>query len=175
MRNVITQISELPKKIFTPIRGQGAWLLRVAVLWLITGGVYYIIEGFWRTRTNGGWANITMLFIGGLCGVIIAILNENPKFRKKKMLVKALYGMAILVVIEFISGYIMNIWLGLGIWDYSSRPFNFMGQVSLLYAVLWFLLTPTIIWFDDVLRRRIWNDGEKYPWHQNYLELVKLK
>jgi uncharacterized membrane protein len=151
------------------------WLLRAFWLWLITGGVYYSVEGIWRICSNGGWANIVMAPIGGLCGVLIAIMNENPRFIRKKMVLKAAYGMAVLVVVEFVSGYIMNIKLGMDIWDYSRMPMNFMGQICLPFAALWFLFTPFIIWFDDFVRRTLWNEGEKYPWYLNYVKLFTLK
>jgi len=148
------------------------WLVRVMWLWLITGGVYFIVEGLWRIGSNGGWANVTMIPVGGLCGVLIGMMNENPKFARKKMWVQALYGMAVLVVVEFAGGYVMNIVLGMNIWDYSGRPFNFMGQICLPYALLWYLFTPFIIWFDDFIRLKLWNDGEKYSWYVNYNKLV---
>jgi len=154
---------------------QKTWLVHVFWLWLITGGVYYIIEGLWHIPTNGGWGNIAMAPIGGLCGVLIGMMNENTKFARKKMIVQAVYGAALLVLIEFICGYIMNIVLGMNVWDYSALPFNFMGQISLRFAILWFLFTPFIIWFDDFLRHRLWNEGKKYPWYQNYIKLIKLQ
>ncbi len=39
---------------------------KYVVLLILMGNVYYVMEGFWR-----GWTNIVMLFIGGLCGLII--------------------------------------------------------------------------------------------------------
>ena len=168
-------MNTIVSKLFTPVKANRNWLLRAFWLWFITGGVYYIIEGLWRVRSNGGWANIAMLPVGGLCGVLIGIMNENPKFARKKMVLQAVYGMAVLVVIEFVSGYIMNIVLGMNVWDYSNRPFNFMGQICLAYAALWFLFTPFIIWFDDFLRNRLWNDGEKYPWYKNYVKLFRFR
>lgn len=53
---------------------------------------------------------------------------------------QCLIGTLITLVIEFVSGYILNIKLGLDIWDYSSIPFNLMGQICLPYGILWFFL-----------------------------------
>jgi len=175
MSAILAKLAIAPKKIYGVTKEHSHWLMRVFSLWLITGGVYFIIEGLWRIRVGGGWANIAMLPVGGLCGVLIMIFNENPKFARKKMVVKALYGMAILLFVEFISGYIMNVRLGMNIWDYSNRAFNFMGQISLAYAVLWFFFTPFIIWFDDRVCLRLWNEGEKYRWYDNYIKLFRLK
>ena len=35
----------------------------------------------------------------------------------------------IITAVEFTSGLILNVWLGLGIWDYSNMPFNILGQI----------------------------------------------
>ncbi|MCL2702587.1 MAG: putative ABC transporter permease [Defluviitaleaceae bacterium] len=175
MSGVIGKLTLIPKKLFEPLRRRRNWLLHTFGLWLIAGGCYYVIEGIWRICSNGGWANITMLPVGGLCGVLIGIMNQNPKFARKKMVLQAVYGMAVLVVVEFVCGYIMNIRMGLNIWDYSSRPLNFMGQICLAYAALWFLFTPFIIWFDDYVRFKIWDEGERYSWYTNYVKLFTLK
>lgn len=150
-------------------------LLRVFWLWFICGCVYYFIEGVWHIRGSGGWANIVMMPIGGLCGVLIGLMNENPKYNGKKMLVQSLYGMAIVVVVEFVTGYILNILLKQNIWDYSGLPFNVMGQVALPFAFLWFLLTPMAIWFDDYVRYKLWGEGRAYPFFLNYRELLTLR
>ena len=149
------------------------WVQKAFWLWLIPGMVYYLVEGVWRIGSNGGWANIAMMPIGGLCGVLVGMMNENPKFMKKKMVLQALYGMATVIVVEFVSGCFLNVILKLNIWDYSSLPFNVMGQICLPFAFLWFVLSPFIIWFDDFLRCKLWDEGAPYPVYKNYVRLVK--
>ena len=180
MSQIISKLVRGPRMLFqkkqvASEKSQAGWLPRVLLLWAITGGVYYLIEGLWHIGTNGGWANIVMAPIGGFCGVLVGIMNENPRFARKKMILQALYGAAVLVVVEFISGFIMNIMLGLNIWDYSTMAFNFMGQISLFFVLLWFLLVPFIIWFDDLLRHKLWDQGERYPWYQNYVKLFTFR
>ena len=61
---------------------------------------------------------------------------------------------------EFIAGCILNLWLGLGIWDYSNVPFNILGQVCLAFSGVWFALSIfAIILFDWI--RYIVEGGEK--------------
>lgn len=151
------------------------WLLRAFWLWLITGAVYFFIEGLWRIHSNGGWANIIMMPIGGLCGVLVGVMNENPKYCKKKMALQSLYGMACVVVVEFACGMILNVALKMDMWDYSKLPVNVLGQICLPFAILWFLLTPFIIWFDDYLRYKLWGEGKPYRWYANYIELITGK
>ncbi len=104
--------------------------MRKPLLWLILDGlVYYAIEGIWHIPTNGGWANVLMLPVGRF----------------------VFLGALIVLIVEFVSGCILNIWLGMGIWDYSNIPFNILGQVCLLYGMLWILLMPFAIWLEDKL------------------------
>lgn len=60
----------------------------------------------------------------------------------------------IVTAMELAAGLVLNVWLGLGIWDYSDLPYNLFGQVCLLYMNLWFLLSLPAILLDDWLRWR---------------------
>lgn len=66
-----------------------------------------------------------------------------------------------ITAIEFLSGYILNIVLGLGIWDYSNMPFNIIGQICLPFTVAWYILSLLAIVLDDHLR--YWIFGEEKP------------
>ena len=59
------------------------------------------------------------------------------------------------------AGLILNVWLGLGVWDYSALPGNLWGQICPEYAVLWVPLSAAAIVVDDWLRYWIW--GEERP------------
>lgn len=126
------------------------------ILIFIMGALYMVLEGIWR-----GWTHISMLFVGGICAFLIGRLNEHPEFYDKKMWQECLIGTFIILTLEFISGIILNVWLGLGIWDYSNVPFNLCGQICLPYALLWFILVPACIYVDDYLRYKMF--GEKKP------------
>ena len=74
-------------------------------------------------------------------------------------------GGLIVTVMEFIAGCILNIWLGLGIWDYSQMPFNVLGQICLPYTLLWILLSAACIVVDDWLRYLMKMNGKpEYIW-----------
>ena len=47
----------------------------------------------------------------------------------------------IITAVELCSGVLLNTVLGLRVWDYSMRPFNFMGQICIGYTFLWFALS----------------------------------
>lgn len=146
-------------------------LYRLAVLWLVLGMCYVTVELFWR-----GITYLPMIFVGGLCGLCIGLLNQHPVFCDRRVWQQALIGTAVTLAIEYVSGYILNIRLGLHIWDYSRLPLNINGQICLLYAGLWFLFMPFAIYLDDWLRWKLYD--ELHPpggLLHNYIELFTGK
>lgn len=148
--------------------------LKVLVLWFLLGSAYFVIEGIWHIP-SGGYANIIMLPIGGLCGICIGAINQIPKFYNMKILYQSIISTIIILGVEFLSGCILNIWLGLGIWDYTDLPLNILGQVCPLYGILWFLLSPLAIWLEDYLRYKLWDEGEYYTISSIYGDLITFK
>ena len=122
------------------------YLIKEIILLLIFGITYCGIEILYRGRTH-----ISMLFVGGLCAVLIGMINEiTPKMN---IFLQMFIGAVIVTIIEFISGYIINIMLGLNVWDYSNLMFNYKGQISLLFTIIWFFLSVPVIYLDDKLRK----------------------
>ena len=64
----------------------------------------------------------------------------NKRFAKQKLAVRALGGALIITLVELICGCIVNLKLGLDVWDYSHIPLNLFGQICLPFTLLWFLL-----------------------------------
>jgi uncharacterized membrane protein len=79
-----------------------------------------------------------MTFAGGISFLILYIINNS--YKKMPLLLKSLLGGAAITVVEFISGVIVNMKMNLAVWNYSDRKFNLLGQICLLYSVLWVLL-----------------------------------
>lgn len=119
-----------------------------SILFFIYGFMYYISEVLYR-----GYSHWSMFFLGGLCGVIIGLLNEKNK--TISVLKQGIYGALIVTILEFIIGYIVNILLGWNIWDYSNVPFNFLGQICLPFTIIWFILSVFCIYLDDFLREKL--------------------
>ena len=118
------------------------------IIFLVFGISYYLLEILWR-----GYSHWTMIIVGGLCGLLIGLINEiTPKMNT---ILQMLLGSVIVTIIEFVTGYIINIKLDLNIWDYSNLKFNILGQVSLLFSVLWFFLSYIVIKLDDCIRDNI--------------------
>ena len=99
-----------------------------------------------------------MFLVGGICFILIGLINEiTPKIALLKQM-----GMSAIIItlIEFISGCILNIWLGLNIWDYTDEPFNLLGQINLKHSLYWFLLSSVGIIIDDYIRYLLFGDDK---------------
>lgn len=121
-------------------------------LYLFGGIVYYILEVLWR-----GYTHWSMGVLGGICFIFVGLLNEIYTWDMalvSQMVVSSL----IITISEFICGVIVNLWLGLDVWDYSLLPYNFMGQICLFYSNLWFVLSLPGILLDDYLRYLYFNE-----------------
>ncbi len=129
--------------------------IKVAVLLIIGGLIYCGLEIAWRGHTH--W---TMGVVGGICFVLIGGINEwfpwtMPLYQQ------GLIGAGIVTAAELVAGLILNVLLGLDIWDYSTMPLNFMGQICLPFCLLWILLSVVAVVLDDWLR--YWIFGEERP------------
>lgn len=116
------------------------------ILWLIGGLLYIGIELMWR-----GYSHWTMFALGGLCFVCLGRINEVIQWNMP-LWQQALIGTAIITGLEFITGCIVNLWLGWNVWDYSNIPLNFFGQICLPYMFLWIPISLIGIILDDYLR-----------------------
>lgn len=127
---------------------------RNAILFLIGGVVYVLTEIIAR-----GYSHWTMFIAGGL--IFLLIGAENQRFRWEWALTsQMLLACFTITVCELICGLIVNIGLGMDVWDYSQKPYNFYGQICLLNSVLWFFYSVIGIVMDDFLRYK-WFGEEK--------------
>jgi uncharacterized membrane protein len=145
-------------------------VLKYLFLFFVMGMIYFTLEGFWN-----GKANIIMLPVGGICSLLIGLLNEYPQYYSLKIYQQSLIGTLIVLVIEFASGIFFNVYLNLNLWNYSDTWGNLYGQICIPYALLWFILVPFCIWLDDFLRFKSYNEGELYSLKEIYLELLRGK
>lgn len=129
------------------------------ILGLIGGLLYIIIELIWR-----GYSHWTMFVLGGLCFVCLGRINELIPW-DMPLWQQILIGTAIITGLEFITGCIVNLWLGWNVWDYSNVPFNVLGQICLPYILLWIPISLAGIVSDDYLRHWIFKEEKPhYCW-----------
>ena len=126
------------------------------ILFAIGGMAYFLLEVLVR-----GYSHYSMFLCGGACFLCCALLNENMKI-KMSFISQMVLSALIITALEFITGLIVNIWLKMDIWDYSQLPYNFMGQICLLYSIFWFLVSSVAIVLDDFLRYKIFNEEKPH-------------
>lgn len=130
-------------------------LRKYVALAAVGGAVYVLIELLWRGRSH--W---TMFALGGICFVILGLINEILPW-DMPLWKQGLIGTGIITAAEFLTGCIVNLWLGWAVWDYSGLPGNILGQICLQYILLWLPISAVGIVLDDWLR--FWWFGEERP------------
>lgn len=142
---------------------RGTWmkhrLLNKYLILLDVGGLLYILlELLWRGQSH--WS---MFVLGGVCFVALGLINEVLSWNTPLWL-QVFIGAAIITVLEFLTGCVVNLWLGWNVWDYSDVPGNLLGQVCFKYSLLWLPVSLAGVILDDWLRYRWF--GEERP-HYN--------
>ena len=114
-------------------RNGGKKMIEYITAFAIGAGGYCSIELMWR-----GFTHWSMALAGGGCLCFIYYLVRN--YPAAALWKRAAAGSLLITLTELIVGFIVNMRLGWGVWDYSELPLNLYGQISLVYTVLWFLL-----------------------------------
>lgn len=123
----------------------------------VLGGIAYIeIEILWRGRSH-----FSMFILGGMIFLYAGIQNEFESWNRPLWL-QVLQVESIILLGEFVTGCIVNLWLGLDVWDYSSLPLNFKGQICLPYALLFLPLAMLAIILDDYIRYVFFNEDKPH-------------
>lgn len=135
------------------------YIIKYLILLIVGGAAYYGIELLAR-----GFSHWTMVLVGGICFILVGIINE---ITPKMPLLRQMFLSAIIITsVEFISGCILNLCLGLNIWDYSENFGNILGQICPKHTIYWFLLSSIGIVIDDYIRYFLF--GEEKPKYKLY-------
>lgn len=103
---------------------------------LLGGSMYGCLEVAWR-----GYTHISMFIAGGLCLLMLYHLSIT----KFGFVHKCILGGLGITLVEFITGCIVNLWLKLGVWDYSNEVHHFLGQICPRYLAMWCSLSAIVI------------------------------
>ncbi len=123
-----------------------------------------------------GYSSVWMFLIGANFAIVLGGLNnksaKNP-WQKVPYSFQVLVAWLLTVLIELLWGLVLNIWLKIGVWNYSDMPFNFMGQICLYASLLWLLLAPTVFWADDLIRHYAFDEPRPAAYHTYYTDIFK--
>ena len=140
--------------------------LKYLFFFMLGGSVYYMMEIICR-----GYSHPSMFVLGGICYILIGLINEYLPW-DLYIEIQTAIGEVIVLVSEFITGCIVNLWLGWHVWDYSDRFCNILGQVCLLYAIIWIPVVIYAILLDDCVRYIFFK--EEYPRYRSWI-VEKIK
>lgn len=115
------------------------------IVFTIGALAYPALEILWR-----GYTHWSMALTGGVCLTAIYLMNLTLN---APIVIKCIIGAVIITAAELAVGSLVNLRLGLNVWDYSDIPLNFKGQICILFSFLWFLLCIPVIWFCELLRK----------------------
>lgn len=116
------------------------------VFGFVAGCIYLLIELAWR-----GYTHWTMLPLAAVIFVCAGLLDEQahpPPFWAQVVI-----GACIATALELAAGLILNVWLGLGIWDYSHLPGNVLGQICPQFTAAWALLMIVSIKLENFMHK----------------------
>lgn len=128
-------------------------------LLFITGAVlYYAVEVAFR-----GYSFFSMAVCGGICFILCDLINEKTR-RCMPLVLQMLIASLEITLIEFIAGVILNICLGLDMWDYSNMPGNVLGQICPEFSLIWYFMSFIGIYLGDLIRWALFGE-EKLHYH----------
>lgn len=121
-------------------------IFKYVLLFNLGGCLYYYIEVLIR-----GWSHWSMYVLAGICYLFISVQNKIPWWDQK--LYKQVLRCTLFVICgEFITGCMVNLWLGWQVWDYSEHSIQLLGQICLPMAVFFGGLCLAGIWLDKKIR-----------------------
>lgn len=126
------------------------------LLWVWGGAAYYMLEVVFKTVT-GHQERIhwTMLVLAIVLSMVLERCGAEFPWEWTLQLQALICAVAITAT-ELVAGLILNVWLELGIWDYSNLPMNLMGQICLWYSILWFVMSlifiPVFDWMKYLVK-----------------------
>ena len=135
-------------------KSKGKCGLKCILLFVVGACGYYNVEICFR-----GHSHWTMAVLGGILFIIIGNINEKgAASRRIPLLAQGFFASILITAFELAAGVVLNIWLGLNIWDYSDLPFNFLGQICLRFSLIWIAVGIIAVVLDDYLRYLLFDE-----------------
>lgn len=140
-------------------------------IFIISGLIYIILELLWRGHTH--W---TMFLCAGLCGLVMANINNNLLEFDTDFLEQVFCSALCCTTFEFLFGIIFN--GDFSIWDYRGLwgTIHALGdQVNILFFGIWIIISffslPFLDWLQwklGLAEKPYYRIGWKYfyPWER---------
>lgn len=141
------------------------------VIFLTSGLIYTMLELMWRGRTH--W---TMFLCAGLCGLVMANINNNLLEFDTDFLKQVSVSALCCTTFEFLFGIMFN--GDFAIWDYRGLwgTIHILGdQVNILFFGIWIIISVFSLPFLDWLQWKLglaekpyYRIGDRYfyPWER---------
>lgn len=101
---------------------------KTLVLFYLGGTAYMTLEFLWRGRSHG-----SMFLLGGFCFLLVGgALGRAPRI---PLALRLILGAGIITALELATGLLVN--RDYSVWDYREMPFQFLGQICLVFSLLW--------------------------------------
>lgn len=141
--------------------------LEYFILFSVGFSVYCFIEMAWK----GGDTYASMGIIGGLVVLVAGSINDSLLTEKMPIWLQQLIAAIFIVSCEAIAGVLIN--QDHHIWDYSNLPFNYKGQICLLFSIIWYFLSVVAILIQDYLNYLFFgkNKPHYYFWFNGKLKI----
>ena len=133
-------------------------LLPFMIIFVISGFIYIMLELFWRGRTH--W---TMFLCAGLCGLVIANVNNNLLNFETDFRIQVIVSALCCTIFEFLFGLIFN--GDFSIWDYRETwgTIHWLGdQVNILFFGVWLLISLFALPFLDWMQWKLGLENKPY-------------
>jgi uncharacterized membrane protein len=128
------------------------------IRFFIYGLLGWCLEVFWTGLgsllkgdvTLMAWTSIWMFPIYGLAIILEPI---HDRLRKMNILLRGIVYTLIIFTIEYTTGSLLRLTLGVCPWDYTPSPFSINGIIRLDYAPVWFTAGLLFERVHDILTR----------------------
>ncbi len=121
----------------------------------IGGLCYGLMETAWR-----GHSHISMFVAGGICFCLISMVGK--RLSALGLMIQSIICSAMITAVEFSVGVVVNLWMGLNVWDYSTMSGNILGQICPQFTALWCVISVMAIYMRSIIGRYMLNE-EPYP------------
>ncbi len=105
-----------------------------------------------------GFTHISMGLLGGLSFLFISYTSVLRRSGGITLMQQLILITLFITTAELLCGLIINLNLGLAIWDYTDMPLNYKGQICLPFSILWFGISYLGIIAEEYIRRGMFKE-----------------